>query len=158
MWQWFGLVLIAAVGITACFVIARRKSHLRCLAAQCEHGKQQFRHRREWLEAKFLTLASASGKPRGLLWKNCDFDNGITFARDRHSGELQALIAITIQFAAEQGGGMEHVEAVNRLRAATAVFQYDGANWRTQGRVVFNLTPIETIEHFRNELEPVDVR
>jgi hypothetical protein len=108
------------------------------------------------LEAHFLSLASSSGRPRGLAWADCDFDDGVAFARDRVSGELRALVGVTISFAAIEGGGMEDVEAVDDLRAATAVFRFDGNHWTTDGRAVFNLNPAETIRWYRNELEIVE--
>ena len=36
---------------------------------------------------------------------------------------------------------MEDVEAVSNLRAATAVFEFDGRDWDTSGHIVFNLNP-----------------
>ncbi len=51
---------------------------------------------------------------------------------------------------------MEDVEAVGNLRAATAVFFYDGKKWTTSGRALFNLNPSEAIRHYRHELETVD--
>ena len=68
---------------------------------------------RERLEAKFFQLAAASGRPRGLEWTGCDFDDDVVYARDRRSGELCALVAVTIRFEAQEGGGMEDVEAVS---------------------------------------------
>jgi hypothetical protein len=121
-----------------------------------QNARQLFYRRREWLEAEFLKLASQSGRPRGLAWTNCDFENGVQFAKDRASGQLRALVAVTIGFAAIEGGGMEDVEAVGDLRAATAVFHFDGQNWRTTGRALFNLNPSQAIHHYRHELETVD--
>ena len=78
------------------------------------------------------------------------------FAKDRATGQLRALVAVTISFEAIEGGGMEDVEAVGNLRAATAVFFFDGTKWKTNGRALFNLNPAEAIEHYRHELETVD--
>lgn len=119
-------------------------------------ARRNFHLRREWLEARFLTLASKSGKPRGLSWTDCDFDDGVAFARDRRTGQLRAFVAVTISFEAIEGGGMEDVEAVGNLRAATAVFLLESADWTTEGRAIFNLNPTQAIEHFQNELEVVE--
>ena len=119
-------------------------------------GRQAFPLRREWLEARFLTLASESGKPRGLVWVDCDFDNRVSFAKDRQSGHLRALVGVTIRFEAEEGGGMEDNPNVGNLRAATAVFEFDGREWNTQGRAIFNLDPDQAIEHFQAELETAE--
>jgi hypothetical protein len=119
-------------------------------------ARDRFHLRREWLEARFLTLAEQSGKPRGLRWANCEFDDGVAFARERSTRRLRALVGVTIQFEAVVGGGMEEVEAVSNLRAATAIFRLDGSDWETDGRAYFNLSPTQTIEHYRQELETVD--
>jgi len=123
---------------------------------ELERVRNIFYRRREWAEAKFLTLASESGKPRGLAWVQCEFDNGVSFARDRESGDLRALVAVTISFEAIEGGGMEDNPNVGNLRAATAVFRFDGNDWTTDGRAIFNLNPLQAIEHFQHELETVD--
>lgn len=64
------------------------------------NGREIFQRRREWLEAKFLTLASQSGLPRGLTWTDCDFEDGVAFARERRTGELKAFVGVTISFEA----------------------------------------------------------
>jgi hypothetical protein len=120
---------------------------------QLEAARRLFHQRREWLEAKFLELASSTGKPRGLRWKDCDFSNDVTFARDLHSRALTAFVGVTISFEAIEGGDMEDVEAVGNLRAATSVFRYAGGQWSTQGRVLMNLEPAEAIERFQDALE-----
>jgi len=145
---------IIAASVAAIFFVAivwlllEGRRHRRLEAA-----RKLFHQRREWLEAKFVELASSSGKPRGLNWKNCDFSDDVTFARDRQSGTLTAFAAVTISFEAIEGGGMEDVEAVGNLRAATAVFQYSAGKWSTQGRAIMNLEPAEAIQRFHRALE-----
>src|SRR5210317_945033 len=76
-------------------------------------GRQQrdFRRQREQLEAKFVDRAGSSGKPRGLRWSDVVFEDEVSYARDRKTGELRALVAIEVCFEAIEGGGMEEVEA-----------------------------------------------
>ena len=119
-------------------------------------ARQTFRQRREWLEARFFTLASQSGFPRGLAWTDCDFEDSVSYARDRNSGELRALVGVNIQFEAIEGGGMEDNPNVANIRAATAVFRFDRDEWVTDGRALFNLNPSEAIERYQHELETVD--
>ena len=106
------------------------------------------------LQTTFLHIARSTGKPRGLRWTHCDWSDSIAFARDRQTGQLLALAGVTISFEAIEGGDMEGVEAVGNLRNASAVFFFDG-DWRTVGRVVFNLNPDEAIEHFKATYERV---
>lgn len=124
--------------------------------ARVRQARAQFSLRREWLEARFLALAARSGKPRGLEWVDCEFDSSVRFARDRDSGQLRALVGVTISFEATVGGGMEDVEAVGNLRAATAVFKCEDGVWSTEGRAIFNLSPEQAIKHFEHELELVE--
>jgi hypothetical protein len=158
-WWWLGALLGGVLGVAVAIpfgVRYVRTRRVRSSDALLARARTVFHWRREWLEARFLSLAAQSGRPRGLNWTNCDFENPVAFARDRHNGELRALVGCTISFEAVPGGGMENVEAVSNLRAATAVFRFNGHDWETDGRAVFNLSPRETIRHYRHELEMVE--
>ena len=124
-------------------------------ASQLALAKKLFRQQRERLEAVFFDIASSSGRPRGLNWTNCDFEDGITMARDLDSGELMALVGVTISFEAVEGGDMEEVEAVGNLRAATSVFRFRQGRWATDGRAIFNLEPEQAVLHFNTSLERI---
>jgi hypothetical protein len=153
-WLWLGIpAAILLVGLTTAALV-----RLRVLGRQLplEQAKRLFHLRREWLEARFFTMAASSGKPRGLAWVDCEFEDDVSLARDRGSGQLRAFVGATIRFAAIDGGGMEGNENVGRLRAATAVFLLKGNEWQTQGRAIFNLSPVQAIAHFREELEVVE--
>ena len=122
-----------------------------------EQARRLFQQQRERLELLFIQAAAASGKPRGLRWKNIDWESSIEFARERASGRLAALVGVTIQFEAVEGGDMEGVEAVGNLRNASAVFFFDRGRWRTTGKAIFNLNPGEAIEHFKGQYERLQV-
>ncbi len=119
--------------------------------------QKRFLQQREHLEAGFFAAAAASGKPRGLRWKNCEWEHEIAFARERQTGRLAALVAVVISFEAIEGGDMEGVAAVGNLRNASAVFFHDGGRWRTTGRAIFNLNPGEALEHFKGQYERLQV-
>ncbi len=118
-----------------------------------EQARRLFPRQREHLELQFFQAVSASGKPRGLRWKAIDWESGVTFARERDSGRLAALVGVTIQFEAVEGGDMEGLPAVGNLRNGSAVFFYHAGRWRTIGKTVFNLNPEEALVHFRNQYE-----
>ena len=132
-----------------------RRVRQSALEARFCKAMRDFHHQREYLEAKFVELCAASGKPRGLAWETCDFEDDVAYARHRQSGDLSALVGVTISFSAIEGGGMEDVEAVGDLRAATAVFNLRDGRWTTAGRAIFNLNPTEAISHYRENLEMV---
>ncbi|NDH94520.1 MAG: hypothetical protein EBZ13_08325, partial [Planctomycetia bacterium] len=69
---------------------------------------------------------------------------------------LKALVAIEVSFEAIEGGGMEEVEAVSNIRAATAEFLHDGSRWHTDGRVFFNLAPRGLVRYLHADLESVE--
>jgi len=120
-----------------------------------ESARKLFHLQRERLEYRFLVLASQTGKPRGLEWVDCDFEDDVSLARDRHTGRLRAYVGVTIRFRAIEGGGMEDNPNVDDLKAGSAEFRLDGSEWGTDGRVVFNLNPVEAIQYYR-ELEMVE--
>jgi hypothetical protein len=145
-------ILILALAAGWLFFGAWRRRHL---SRRVANAQSQFRKRRGQLERAFFQKAAATGKPRGLAWAACDFAGEPRFALDRASAEIYALLQVTIQFRAVEGGGMEEVEAVDNFRCATAVFVFRTGSWTTDGRAVFNLEPAETLEHYRRSLEPL---
>src|SRR5688500_14832483 len=125
-WQWItaALVVLVVAGASAALYLRKRPRRW-----TVERARKLFHLRREWLEARFFTLAAQSGKPRGLEWADCEFEDPVSFARDRHTGQLRALVGVTIKFRAIEGGGMEDNPNVDKLKAASAVFYFDGDEW-----------------------------
>jgi hypothetical protein len=147
-WHWLilvtGLVIFVASAWAGLSLWQRR--HIRA-------AREQFYAQRHQLADDFLRAASATGKPRGLRWVACDWNPETAFARDRKTGQLAALVSVTIRFEAIEGGDMEGVEAVSNLRHASAVFFYDRGHWQTAGRALFNLSPGEALVHLHDQYE-----
>jgi hypothetical protein len=118
---------------------------------------QEFKVRRETLEAKFYSLATSIGKPRGLRWKTCDWKPPVRFARDRSTGLLTAFVSVEINFEAIEGGDMEDVAAVGDLRDASAVFHYENGTWGTGGKALFNMNPETAVEKLGHQFEAMEV-
>lgn len=157
LWPWLalgGVLVIAVVGLLVRALPLLRR-HWR--ETEARHAHTLFTRQREYLEARFFTAASRSGKPRGLRWTDCDWDSDFEFARDRQTGQLVALASVTIQFEAVEGSDMEGLPAVGNLRHASAVFYFDGRNWTTAGKAVFNLNPTEAIVYHHSRYERVVV-
>jgi hypothetical protein len=146
---------VASVLAGAAISIALRPLRAARQAERLARAQRDFHRQREQLEAKFIERAAASGKPRGLRWVDVDFDDDVVYARDRHTRRLKALVAIEVSFEAIEGGGMEEVEAVSNIRAATAEFLHDGTRWHTDGRVYFNLGPSAAVKYLASDLELV---
>jgi hypothetical protein len=151
-WIWLGAAAAGSLLLILLLEIVRRH-YKKALSL----ARSRFLQAREHLEADFFTAASRSGKPRGLRWKNCEWDSDVVFARDRHNRQLIALVGVTISFEAIEGGDMEGVAAVGNLRNASGVFFLEGGRWRTVGKVVFNLNPGETLAHFQQQYERLEM-
>ncbi len=149
---------VLVVGVVVVFIaqLIWRRWRKAQLAAKRQLALLEFGDQREPLQAEFLQAAGATGKPRGLRWKQCELHEGELFATDRANGELYALVGVTVSFEAIPGGGMEDVEAVGSLRAATAIFIHRGGRWTTDGRVVFNHEPEQALERYAESLQPID--
>lgn len=152
---YFFLTLAIAVFLIGWLGWAKARPKL--LMRRVRQIERDFVRDRKSLEAKFFEAASQSGKPRGLAWKQCAFQHRVLFGRDRANGEIVGLVGVTIGFEAVPGGGMEDVEAVGNLRAATAVFIHNGRQWTTQGKAIFNLEPPEVLERYRESLTTLTV-
>ncbi len=123
--------------------------------SEVERVMRLFRLQREQLEAKFLDLAQASGKPRGLRWLNCDWQNEVTFARACDTGMLTAFVGLNIRFEAVEGGDMEGIPHVDNLRDAAAVFHFQNGRWSTVGKALFNMNPNDAVTRLVGQFDPV---
>jgi hypothetical protein len=123
-------------------------------------ARNLFLRQRPQLQNAYFAAAVASGKPRGLRWKACEWEPAVEFARERATGSLTALAGVVIEFEAVEGGDMEGEAAVGNLRNASAVFFFHEGQWRTTGKTVFNLNPDEALARFHHQYErlPEDSR
>jgi len=152
MWSWLigsgAVVLVAVASLAIPLAQAWRRREVK-------HALQLFRLRREMLEARFFDVARGLGKPRGLRWVECDWQNGVTFARDKQTGLLTAFVAVNIRFEAIEGGEMEDVAAVSTVRDAAAVFHYRDGVWGTGGRALFNMNPQDAVRQLSAQFSPI---
>lgn len=107
------------------------------------------KHRQE-LRDDFFALASATGKPRGLRWTNCDWLDSFALVFDANTGVHTLFCGVNLSFEAVEGGDMEDVEAVSMLREATAVFHHQNDRWGSGGRVLFNMDPKIAVQAVAN--------
>jgi hypothetical protein len=150
VWWW----LAALVLLVVLLALAWRPLQRWGREAQARVARQLFTQQREHLEAKFLHTVAGSGKPRGLRWQSCEWNNAFELAREGQTGRLAALVGITVQFEAIEGSDMEGWANVGYLRNATAVFFFDHGAWQTAGKAVFNMNPDEAIKHHHYEQIP----
>ena len=153
MWGWWVAGLVVAA-VLAALLWRRLRSFGR--QVQAERAQEMFKLQRERLEAEFLRAAAATGKPRGLRWRECQWEPAVEFVRERRSGQIAALVGVTVRFEAVAGGDMEGVPAVNDLKNASAVFFFHRGQWHTVGKALFNKNPDEAVEHFKNQYERIE--
>ncbi len=148
---WIGVLGGASAAVVLWWWLPSRN---RTRGPRFAQARREFHLQRERLEAKFVQLGIVTGKPDAPRWAGCDFDDDVAYARNRATGELTAFVGVTIEIdeADESCGGKD---AIGNLRAATAIFRFDRTHWETDGRALFNLTPIEAIRYFRRDLEPL---
>jgi hypothetical protein len=122
---------------------------------QSERARESFRLQHEHLEKLFLEQASGTGLPRGLRWISCVFAPAVEFACERKTKKIVALVPLTVQFEAIEGSDMEGLPAVPLPRQGTGVLHFALGEWTTSGRVVFNLSPHETLQQFAGQYAPL---
>jgi hypothetical protein len=151
---WWAVAGLAAA--LAALVLIWRPLRRAAREARFAQARHDFHRQRERLEAKFVRLAAAKSQPNAPHWDDCDFDNDVAYVRNRATGELSAFVAVTVAMSEfEEPGGLVG-GAIGNLRAATAVFRFDRDHWETDGRAILNLSPVEAIRIYRNELEIID--
>ena len=147
------LIPVVTIPVLVGGVVLWRRLRLFGARVQVERAREMFKLQRGRLETQFHQAAAASGKPRGLRWVDCQWGEAVLFVRDRHSGQLAALVPLTIQFEAIQGSDMEGLPAVGNLRNASGVFFFQAGQWSTVGRAIFNLNPDEAAARFSTQYE-----
>jgi hypothetical protein len=152
-WIWMTGLAVFVVGLAIALAWAAMRRPRRTTV---ERARKLFHLQRERLEFRFFQLAAQIRKPRGLELVDCDFEDEVAFARDRHNGRLRAYVGVTIRFQAIEGGGMEDNPNVDNLKAGSAEFRLDESDWGTDGKVHFNVNPDEAIQRYQQELEPVE--
>ena len=149
--------LAAAIGLLVAMGVA---VILRPLWASWRQGRfdgarRDFHRQRERLEAKFIQLGMHSNRPNAPRWVDCEFDDDVTYARSRTTGELSAFVAVTLEMDTSPDHGLMVGEGTGHFRGGTAVFRFDRGHWQTDGRAIFNLSPTEAIRFYHRDLELV---
>lgn len=126
-------------------------------------ARRRFHWEREHLEARFIELAQADDKRPSPRWRDCRFEDQVTYALNRRSRRLLALVAVVVtpdgRRPLENDPSWralpEELIAQNRRRnrSATAIFMFDGKHWTTEGTTVFNFDPAALAHVYQRELE-----
>lgn len=71
LWLAVGVAVVAAITLGVTWAVLRQRQPVEVPEPTLSSARDLFQIRREMLEARFLTLASQSGKPRDLTWVDC---------------------------------------------------------------------------------------
>jgi hypothetical protein len=139
-------VLLGAVVLLIALFFYWRPTRAVAREVRFDKARRDFHARREWLEAKFIQLAAARSKVHSPRWVDCTFADDVAYVRHRGSGEISALVAISI--AANDSGNASGT-------IGTAIFRFDRDHWVTDGRAILNLSPADTIRRLQREYQMI---
>lgn len=138
-----GLMLPAC--LTVAWLILRRPFREICEEIHFEKARERFRQGREHLEARFVRRASEADPAEAARWEAADWLDGVVWARDRQTRVLLALVGV--EFEADPFSD-------ESARHATAIFEFRGRGWTTDGRGLDEVRP-EDAFLLHSRLEPV---
>ena len=151
MTYWWIVPVVVVLAVAGYLLWRRMRAFGREVAV--ERARELFKLQRERLEAQFLTAAAATGKPRGLRWKDCQWDDSVEFVRERETRQIHALLGVTIAFEAIEGATWKGSPPSVTSATRAAVFVFTKGRWFTHGKTVFNLNPDEAVKHFASQYE-----
>ncbi|WZO96850.1 hypothetical protein EP7_003855 [Isosphaeraceae bacterium EP7] len=147
-------LLVWAIVIAACLIgIWAGAKPLRTSFedAEAARARLEFRLKREWLEADFLSKAVRRQPELAELWEFATWNDGVTWARDRQSRQFLALVQI-------------HFDLISRLTGttnseicpdATAIFIYRSGRWGSVGEWIEETKVEATRDRFQHLELPI---
>jgi hypothetical protein len=145
------IVWVSAITVIAVLVyLFLRWIQRLLLAIRLERAQESLRLQQQRLEEMVLRQGMASGKPRGLKWRRCQFQGEPIWLHEAEKDQLAVLVPLIIEF--DPSGDSEGWEGdmVNEPRQGVILFYFRRGEWETGGRVLFNLSPHQVAQ----QLEP----
>jgi hypothetical protein len=144
--------LIWAGILPVCLVVAlfllQRPLRLFLEDMHVDQARESFRHRREWLEARFVTALLRIDPLEGARWEEAKWHDEVFWARDRETRHLLALVCVHFEAAP--------FDQMSVGRLATAVFEYRRRRWCAEGKRLDEMRPDEVVGRNRR-FEPVEI-
>lgn len=131
---WAGLVPFC---LLAAWLVVRRPLRIALEDRDVDRARDQFRLRREGLEARFLSALGRVDPLEKLRWDEARWRDEVVWARDRRSRYLLALVGV--DFDPEPFGALPESPA----RHATALFEYRKGRWHAEGKRLDEIRPDE---------------
>ncbi len=108
-----------------------------------DQARETFHRRREWLEARFVTVLEQSDPTEAQRWEDARWDDGVVWARDRQTRRFLALVCVDLDR-----------DPPGKATLATAVFEYRKRRWHAEGKRLNQIRPDEAVGRNRR-FEPV---
>jgi len=144
-WIIIGLVLPASLAAT--WLILRLSLRQIFDVMQADQAREQFRLRRESMEARFLNLLAKSDPNERLRWEDAHWHDEVVWARDRQTRRFLALV--WVHFDADR---LDAQDSGHRSRLATVVFEHYRGQWHAEGKRLDEIRPDEAfLQHQRFE-------
>lgn len=131
-----GAGILLGCGVAAWAILKRPVRQL-LEEVHVEQARASFHQRREWLEARFISALLQVDPAEGQRWENAQWHDEVTWARDRRSRYLLALVGVHFE------PGTFDLPAITKH--ATAVFEYRRGRWCVEGRRLDEMRPDEAI-------------
>ena len=90
--RWVIGVGLLPICFAAMVAVLRRSVGGMMRLARFDRARDQFRLRREWLEARFLDGLAQLDPSERLRWEEANWHNEVTWARDRQTGRFGPLL------------------------------------------------------------------
>ncbi len=147
-WLIWVLVLPACLAWTVLIVgHCHRKISYLFLAGR---ARVRFHRQREWLEAGFLEALAREDPLIWTRWEEAHWLDEVTWARDRQTGRLLALVGV--EFDADP-----LLDGDDAERHATVVFEYHRGRWRSDGNRLDAIQPFEAFLLRHGRYEPLAI-
>lgn len=155
----FWWVLALAPAAFGALVLLSRPALRRSRSGRLARARRDFHLQRERLEIRFLQLAAARQQPDAAElfdWDRCEFDDDVAYVRSRTTGELAALVGMTVARRDPDSPVADIADLLGAMSTGTAIFRFDGKHWCTDGKALLNLNPAEAIRRLASDMELLD--
>ncbi len=113
---------------------------------------QQFRWQREGLELRFLRRVALEDSDALPYWEAARWLDEVIWARDRHTGDLLAMVGVEVVEPNDSEWGLETLydqQSEVLVHRATVIFIYRHGYWQTDGLWVDDIHPAEACRNRR---------
>jgi hypothetical protein len=128
---------ILSVGIIVTSMVLRRPLRQMVEEMNVDHARASFRKKREWLEARFISVLNRANPIEGQRWESAHWHDEVLWARDRQTRDLLALVCVHFE--------PEPFELPSTTTYVTVLFEFRKGHWCAEGKRLDEMRPDEAI-------------